>query len=149
MSFQDRLYREIPISKAMQVSISSLTPEHAELTAPLAPNINHEGTAFGGSVSSLALLASWSLVTSVLDTIEGPFDYVVVQDSAMDFVKPVTADFMSRATFGSPVERFTETLAKHGRARVEVVAEVRCHGVVCASMKARFVAKLTNHAPTL
>ena len=144
MSFLERIQNEIPISKAMDVSVVSLSETRAELAAPLKPNINHEGTAFGGSVSSLALLASWSLVTTVLDGVEGRFDYVVVQDSSVEFLRPISSDFSAVATFSASVDDFLKTLLKHARARVSVGAEVVCGGVVCARLSARFVAQLAK-----
>lgn len=142
MGFEERIHREIPISKYMQVRVVSAEADRFELAAPLAPNKNHEGTAFGGSVSSLALLSCWSLVTITLEQIPGEFDYVVVQDSTMDYVTPISADFSSVATFNSSPERFLTTLKKHGRARIQLAADVICQDSVCATLSARFVAQL-------
>lgn len=57
---QAYLHRQIPLSAAMQVSVVSATLDSVVLSAPLAPNINHKYTAFGGSVSALGILAAWS-----------------------------------------------------------------------------------------
>ena len=46
----------------MQVAVVSAAADAVTLSAPLAPNINHRSTAFGGSVSTLAILSAWSLV---------------------------------------------------------------------------------------
>ncbi len=51
---QTYLHTHIPLSKAMEVEVVQATPDIIELRAPLAPNINHRGTAFGGSISTLA-----------------------------------------------------------------------------------------------
>jgi thioesterase domain-containing protein len=56
------LYDHIPLSKAMQVSVVSISDEKLVLSAPLAPNINHRDTVFGGSASAIAILAAWSLL---------------------------------------------------------------------------------------
>jgi thioesterase domain-containing protein len=142
MTFEERIHREIPISKYMQVRVVSAKADRFELAAPLEPNRNHEGTAFGGSVSSLALLSCWSLVTQTLDQVPGRFDYVVVQDSTMDYVTPISAEFSATSSYSSSVARFLTTLKKHGRARVQLSAEIVCQGIVCATLSARFVAQL-------
>ena len=56
------LHQHIPLSAAMQVRVLAATPDEVLLQAPLAPNINHRETVFGGSASALAILAAWSLV---------------------------------------------------------------------------------------
>ncbi len=53
---QDR----IPLSRAMAVEVRTASPAGVTLFAPLAPNINHRDTVFGGSASALAILAAWS-----------------------------------------------------------------------------------------
>ena len=47
----------IPLVAQMRVRVASLDEKGLTLTAPLAPNINHERTAFGGSLASLMTLA--------------------------------------------------------------------------------------------
>ena len=56
------LHEHIPLSKAMQVSVVSVDTDGVTLRAPLAPNINHQDTVFGGSASAVAILAGWSLL---------------------------------------------------------------------------------------
>ena len=47
---QQYLYREIPLTKAMQFTINSYKNNCLTLQAPLAVNINHKGIVFGGSL---------------------------------------------------------------------------------------------------
>ncbi len=142
MTLEERIHLEIPMSRYMQVSVVSGNSQCVELRVPLAPNVNHEGTAFGGSVSSLALLSCWSLMNLILEELpDFKFDYVVVQDSTMDYVTPIETDFSSVATPVASVERFKTTLTKHGRARLSMAAEVFSSNQVCATLSARFVAQ--------
>ncbi len=57
---EEYLSRHIPLSDALQVEVAVALPDRILLKAPLAPNSNHRGTAFGGSIYALALLAGWS-----------------------------------------------------------------------------------------
>ncbi len=61
-AIQDYLHEHIPLSKAMGVSVVEADAVGIVLSAPLEPNINHRDTVFGGSASSLAVLAAWSVV---------------------------------------------------------------------------------------
>ncbi|WP_370677334.1 YiiD C-terminal domain-containing protein [Pleomorphomonas sp. PLEO] len=54
------LHEQIPLSQAVGVSVRSVTDGGVTLAAPLAPNINHKSTVFGGSASPLSILAAWS-----------------------------------------------------------------------------------------
>jgi thioesterase domain-containing protein len=61
-SLQAYLHDRIPLSRAMEIEVRSATPQGVTLYAPLAPNINHRDTVFGGSASAVAILAAWSVV---------------------------------------------------------------------------------------
>ena len=56
------LHQYIPLSAAMGVQVRTATVEHVKLAAPLAPNVNHTETVFGGSAAALATLSAWTLL---------------------------------------------------------------------------------------
>ncbi|MBD3649651.1 MAG: YiiD C-terminal domain-containing protein [Pseudomonadales bacterium] len=59
----EAVYHElIPISVHMGIRVSSWDGALLVLNAPLANNINHQQSAFGGSLFSLAALAGWGLL---------------------------------------------------------------------------------------
>jgi thioesterase domain-containing protein len=72
------LHEHIPLSKAMQVSVIEADPGFVKLAAPLAPNINHRETVFGGSASAVAILAAWTILFIRLQN-EGLYSRVVIQ----------------------------------------------------------------------
>lgn len=143
-SFQKRLHHEIPISAEMKIEVVSVDAERAVVTAPLATNINHQSTAFGGSVNSLAVVSCWSLVTGYVELQGLKADYIVIQDSQIEYLKPITMDFKAEARWESEEgrERFLETLKKKARSRATFVSEVTTSEGVCATLKARFAAQL-------
>ena len=47
------LHQHIPLTGHMQVGVRAVDKTGIRLRAPLAPNINHRQTAFGGSVAGL------------------------------------------------------------------------------------------------
>lgn len=57
-ALEQYLHDHIPLSKAMQVSVLEASQERVILMAPLAPNINHTESVFGGSASAVATLAA-------------------------------------------------------------------------------------------
>jgi thioesterase domain-containing protein len=54
------LHRHIPLSADMGVAVVACEDAGVTLRAPLAPNINHRATVFGGSVSAVTILAAWT-----------------------------------------------------------------------------------------
>ena len=46
---QALLYKEIPITQHFHLSVGAYSQQLLRLDAPLAENVNHAGTAFGGS----------------------------------------------------------------------------------------------------
>ena len=120
---QKYLHENIPLSELMGVQVKMATPEQVLLAAPLAPNINHHQTVFGGSGAVLATLAAWSLLHVRLkhDQIDAQ---LVIQRSSMEYDRPIRGDFdaVSRFTDESAWNRFRATLERRGRARITVNA---------------------------
>jgi thioesterase domain-containing protein len=135
------LYANIPLTKALQVSVVSLKPGEVTLAAPLAPNINHQKGVFGGSAATLATTAAWSLVHTQLIAAGVPGE-VVIQRSTMEFVLPMKDEFVARAFVPHPEAwpKFVQMLKRRGRARIAVSAEVSCQGQVSGAFEGEFVA---------
>ena len=49
---EDLLHHDIPLTRAMQLTVHSWADHQLRLAMPLAPNVNHTGTMFGGSLSA-------------------------------------------------------------------------------------------------
>jgi len=125
----------------MHVSVVEASPEQVVLSAPLAPNINHQSTVFGGSAASLATLAAWSLLHIKLQA-EGLPSTVVVQRSGMSYDKAIDGDFTARAS-APPHEiwhPFKAMLQRKGRARINTVAFLFQNEQVAGRLEGDFVA---------
>lgn len=143
------LHAHIPLSAAMQVEVVAVAPDAVTLAAPLAPNINHRSTAFGGSVSTLAILSAWSLVSRRLEA-EELASRLVIQSNRMDYDQPITAAFTATARLADQAAwpAFRRMLVRKGRARVDVRATVACDGAAAARFEGAFVAFLLARAAT-
>jgi thioesterase domain-containing protein len=143
---QRYLHEHIPLSLAMGTVVLDLGPDSVTLAAPLAPNINHRATAFGGSVAALGMLAAWSLLHTRLRAAQAATDgapvRLVVQRSEIRYERPIPGDFRARARLADPDDwqRFLAVLERRGRARIAVEAVLECAGEDCASMSGEFVA---------
>jgi thioesterase domain-containing protein len=140
------LHEEIPLSRAMQVRVAAIDAEGVTLRAPLTPNINHHDTVFGGSASALAILAGWSLIHVRLR--EAKLEArLVIQRNAMEYERPIDADFSARSAFESADAwpAFAALLKRRGRARLTVVATLEHGGVRAAHFTGQFVAFAARH----
>jgi thioesterase domain-containing protein len=135
------LREHIPLSQAMGVSVLSCGDDGVLLAAPLAPNINHRETAFGGSISSLAILAAWTLIHVRLTTLKISAR-IVIQRSSMEYQEAVIGDF--EAFCPTPTAeawgKFLRTLQRYGKARLALTAEVRCGSLIAATFTGEYVA---------
>ena len=135
------LHEHIPLSAAMGVRVEHATCDDVRLSAPLAPNINHRETVFGGSAASLATLAAWALLHLRL-TREGLHARAVIQPSRMQYERPVPGDFEARCrcTDEAGWTRFRAMLARHGRARLTLSAELTYRNKRMGAFEGEFVA---------
>ncbi len=135
------LHEHIPLSRAMQVSVVKVAVDSVTLAAPIEPNINHRGTAFGGSISAVAILAAWSLLHTRLSA-EGVTCRLVIQRNSIDYLKPVEADFTATSLPPDAADwlTFTRTLGRKGVGRVTVRCVLECAGETVAHLKGEFVA---------
>jgi thioesterase domain-containing protein len=141
------LHEQIPLSAAMGVRVKTATTEHVQLGAPLAPNINHTATVFGGSAVALATLAAWTLLHLRLDQV-GLGAQLLIQRSSMEYEKPIPGDFeaVCRLADGLAWQRFRNMLERRGRSRITLASHLLHAAARVASFQGDFVALCTNQA---
>lgn len=136
------LATSIPLARIMGVAVEAYDGDSLTLSAPLAPNVNDKGCAFGGSLVSVMTLAGWGLVKLALDRLGRPCD-IYVQDSDVRYIAPVWNDFcaIARLVDRESFVAMTEALTLRGRARTRVRCLVPLpDGTAAATLEARFVA---------
>lgn len=139
---QDHLLAAIPLARAMELSISAYDGESLTMAAPLAPNINDKGCAFGGSLASVMTLAGWSLVRLALDARGGEGE-IYVKDSTIRYLAPVWQDFSATAHVadGDTFEDFFKAYDTRGKGRLHIYCSVPLpDGGEAAILDAQFVA---------
>ncbi|HCO27576.1 MAG: thioesterase [Gimesia sp.] len=137
------LHQHIPVTRAMQFSVLPVTDGLLKLSAKLAPNLNHQETAFGGSIASLGILAGWTLIHLKL-RVDQPNYKIVIQKSEIEFLKPIEADFIAECPLpGDGVwTPFHASLQRKRRGRITLESTVKVNGQIAAVIKGIFVAKL-------
>jgi thioesterase domain-containing protein len=135
------LHRNIPLSAAMGIRVRVATPGQVQLWAPLAPNINHQSTVFGGSASAAATLSAWTLVHVGLHhaNVEA---MIVIQRNEMSYEAPIRGDFTAVCVLDDEAAwtRFLKTLHRRGRARITLRSQLMFEDRPAASFEGDFVA---------
>lgn len=137
------LHEHIPLSKAMDVHVLEANSTRVKLSAPLAPNINHRETVFGGSVSALAILSAWSLL-HVRTTEQAIQARLVIQKNTMQYDLPIFGTFTASCAFNDEVvwEKFIRLLQRRKRARISLSAAVAYEDELAGVFSGDFVALL-------
>ncbi len=145
MNLQRLLDAYFPVSVHMGVVVEAADECRVVLRAPLAPNLNHAGTAFGGSLFSVAVLAGWGWLTCRLaqERIDAE---AVIQESHMRFLAPARGEL--RAVLEAPpaaaVEKFRKMLQRSGRGRIGLRVDVHDGGTCAARFDGQFAALLRH-----
>ena len=139
-ALQDYLYQHIPLSKAMEARIESYNGRQLQLSAPLGPNANHQGTAFGGSLYSLTVLAGWSLLYLKIAEAGLPPN-IVIQDGHIRYHAAVEGDYSAICTAPEPRAwmRFLKSFERYGKGRLHLTVTISTEGKVLASFAGDYV----------
>lgn len=136
------LHEKIPLTKAMGLHVAESNAQRLVLEAPLDKNVNHLGTAFGGSLHALPTLACYAGLWTLLRE-AGIDGHVVVKHSEAFYRQPVTGRL--RAICVRPpaalAQEFVRDLERHKKARMNLTAVVEgANGKPAVEFKGSFVA---------
>ena len=132
---------QIPLGHAMQLSITELSENQICLSAPLAPNVNDKGTAFGGALVSMMILAGWSLPRLLLRR-HGLKAELVIGRCEVRFLKPVHCDFQARCRWpeAEAIDAFVHRVQTTGKGKIELMPEIVAGQELSARLNARYAA---------
>lgn len=139
---KEYLYKHIPLSEAMGIQVEHASLDKVVLFAPIANNINHKSTVFGGSLHSVATLACWSLLYLQVKSATHEPVQIVITKSEIRYLAPVDADFTAEclAPEKGHMMRFLKMLQAKGKARLSLSATIHHNGRLCVEYNAVFAA---------
>lgn len=131
----------------MGVRVVACSAAEVILGAPLAPNINHRATAFGGSVSAVAILSAWTWLHRASRE-AGCRTQLVIQRNSIEYLAPISTEFEARCTGldAATLEKFFRTLRRAGKSRATLTAELTSAGKTAATFEGDYVAMLLDEA---
>jgi len=132
---------EFALARHIGIVVESADDAGIVLSAPLAPNANPKGTAFGGSLFSIAVLTGWSWVTRYLAAAGLAAD-AVIQESTIRYLVPVEGAL--RATLHAPprddIEKFRKMLQRAGRGRIRLKVDIHLDRTLATEFDGVFAA---------
>ena len=133
------LHEQIPLSRAMGTRVESWDEEQFIVTAPLEPNHNHLGTAFGGSLAAIATLAGYGLLWLALGDRKA---HIVIRSSTMNYRRPVRRGIRAicRRPEGSAMADFELKFEQAGKARIDLAVTIEEDDTECVRFEGVFVA---------
>ncbi|MEP4076578.1 YiiD C-terminal domain-containing protein [Haloferula sp.] len=136
---QAYLHEQIPVSRLMEISVVECGTDRLVLSAPLGPNHNHLGTAFGGSLATIATLAGYGALWTALGDRDA---HVVVKKSEIEYLRPVKNDILAtcRLPEGGVGESFCRVFQAKGKARMILDVSIGEGGNECVRFRGEFVA---------
>jgi thioesterase domain-containing protein len=142
---QRRILSEFALARHIGIVVESADDQGVVLSAPLAQNANYKGTAFGGSLFSVAVLTGWAWVTRYLDASDIAAD-AVIQESTVRYLLPVHGTL--RASLVAPsaakIEKFRKMLQRAGRGRIRLAVEIHHGEALATEFEGDFAATIRN-----
>lgn len=120
------LHREMPITVPMGVRAVSWQDGRLAMQMPLAPNRNHQYSAFAGSLNSLCTVVGWGTVFLMVRN-EGMAGNIVIRRGSIRYLRPVRSTEI--VAHGLPLDPegeafFFELLRSKGRSKIDVSAQI-------------------------
>ncbi|QXG41282.1 thioesterase domain-containing protein [Pseudomonas viridiflava] len=120
------LHHDIPLTREMGIRVIDWQNHRLRLHLPLAPNVNHKSTLFGGSLYCGAVLAGWGWLHLRLREAGIDDGHIVIQDGQISYPLPVREDAIAvcDAPNVAQWDRFIATYQRRGRARLELPTRI-------------------------
>ncbi|WP_319560092.1 YiiD C-terminal domain-containing protein [Marispirochaeta sp.] len=120
---QNFVEESIPLVKQAGFVIRELDDSEVVVEGDRRLNYNHHNTVFGGSISTILILASWLMVRRLLEY-HNPEVSIVIERHFTDYLLPVDGNFVARCRrpAESEIKALEHELANRGRGRLELPA---------------------------
>lgn len=139
-ALQKTLNENIPLSGSLGAVVESYDGHRLIIKTPLAPNVNHKQTAFGGSLYCSAVLSAWGLL--YLKLIEASEEgQIVIFDGSIHYHKPVSGDYTAECELLSEEAwvKFLKVYRRMGKARLTIDSDIMFNNDLCVSFSGEFV----------
>lgn len=135
------LHQDIPLTQALGLGVLGWQAGQLRLSLPLAANLNHKSSMFGGSLYCGAVLAGWGWLHQSLREAGVADGHIVIQQGQIDYAEPVLADAEAICT-APPVaewEKFLALYRRRGLARIRLHSHILAEGAEAVRFSGQYV----------
>ena len=138
---REKLKTQVPLLQQIAVDIVEYQTGHVIVEAPLEPNLNTHGTAFGGSLYCVATMCGWSMVHLTL--MDAGFEPSVwVTKGEVEYLAPVTGSLRAEAKVSAEqCQRLVKDYREKQKARMELTVEIHQDDKLALRLNAVFAAR--------
>ncbi|MCF6226098.1 MAG: thioesterase domain-containing protein [Xanthomonadales bacterium] len=140
-AFRQLIRTDIPLSNAMQLEIIGYQDGCLSARAPLAPNINDKGTAFGGSQAALMTLVAWGVVW--LETRKAGINCdIVIHKGEVSWLMPLDDEIFIQCLLPPPktLQKFLRDIHLRGKAAIHLQVSTSNGKDITSEFNCRYVA---------
>ncbi|MBV1879438.1 MAG: thioesterase domain-containing protein [Pseudomonadales bacterium] len=137
-ALEQALHSLIPISADMGVTVDSYDGTTLVIRAPLSNNINHQQSAFGGSLFSLTAMAGWGMLQLKLCELKIAAN-TVVAGGEVNYALPVFEELICRCALPDNYPEFVARLENKGKASITLSADIILQNQAAMSFSGRYV----------
>ena len=143
------IVEKMPITEHLEFELAADEQGRLRASAPLQPNANHMGSAFGGSLSMLATVTGWAMMHQLVqEAMEDAMDdmrervEVIIQESDIEYLRPVYENIsvVCEPPDEDDQQHFQEMLDRWGRARLDLECKINAAGERAVTFIGRYVA---------
>lgn len=137
----EKLKGQVPLIQHMGVDIAEYEPGRVVVEAPLEPNVNTHGTAFGGSLYCVATMSGWSLVHLTL--MDAGFEpNVWVTEGEVKYHKPIEGTLRAEAMLDiDQCDAMVKSYTDKQRARVDVLVKMYQEDELALTLNVTYAAR--------
>ena len=137
---RQKLRSQVPLIVHMGIDLVSWDGATVVVEAPLEPNLNTHGTAFGGSLYCVGAMTGWSAVhLTLMDA--GHLPSVWVVKGEVEYKKPVRGALRGQATISDEIrEHLISSYQAQGRVKAQVDVIIQENGEDAVIMNAVYAA---------
>lgn len=142
---KEKLHKEIPLTKYMQINPKEIKENKLITTAPIEQNINDKQTGFAGSLSTLVTISAWSACYLLVEEDLGfKNTMIAVIKSDTSYRAPVTKELYSETTLPSKeeIERLKQKLDSKGSGSLRIKSQIIEDEKVCVDFEGIYVIKI-------
>lgn len=143
---EKKLHTQIPLTRLMGLQIQKYTDEVLISSAPLEVNINDKGTAFGGSLSTVTIISSWSMCWLIAHELGFEENSIVIIKNETEYRAPVTQDIVCHTQKPSKeeIQIVKEKLLSKKSASLKISSSILENQKTCLAFEGVYVIKIVE-----